>query len=665
MTFSEAKERLQKLKLQIDDLRFRYHVVNDPTVTDDMYESLIREVKTIEKQFPELAISHTFDRVAGAPLDVFTKVTHATRMLSLNDVFDIEELKKWGERMEKLLQGTQHHYFAEVKLDGLAVAIRYEHGVLVQAATRGDGFIGEDITNNARMVSSIPLKLLPPYPDTVEIRGEIIMRKDVLDVLNEKQTALGKPHFANTRNAAAGSIRQLDPLLVQERNLDFFAYDIASMDNQLALHSEKHALLRSFGVPVVAEESRVSSIEDLMPFIDMVADLRPKLPFNIDGVVICVDELDLQENLGVVGKAPRYAVAFKYPAEKATTIVENISVNVGRTGVLTPVAHFKSVLVAGSTVSKATLHNIDQIERLDIRIGDTVVIQKAGDVIPEVVHVLPDLRSGKEKKFIMPKKCPECGSAILKKAGASGEDSVAYYCINRDCPAKHTRGMIHFVHMLDIYEVGPKIIDRLQEEGLISDAADLFSLTEADLAGLERFGEKSAQNIIAAIREKKNPPLDRFIAALGIEHVGTETARDLALHFGSFDAFWNASTEKLDAISNIGGAVVQSIERFRKAPSSKHFLEKLFNHGVSPVAVKKTKGKFSSKTFVLTGTLEHLSREEAKALIQEQGGKVSGSVSKQTSYVLAGDNPGSKLAEAQKLNVQVLSEAEFQKMLEK
>lgn len=663
MTFSEAKERLQKLKLQIDDLRFRYHVSNDPLVTDDVYESLIREVKTIEKQFPELTISNTFDRVAGAPLDAFTKITHRSRMLSLNDVFDVAELKKWGERMEKLLKGTAHHYFAEVKLDGLAVTLRYENGELTSAATRGDGFVGEDITQNAGMVSSIPLKLLAPYPDVVEIRGEIIMQKAVLAALNQKQTALGKPHFANTRNAAAGSIRQLDPQLVKERSLDFFAYDIAHLEGEeLQLHSQKHAVLRGYGVPVTAEEKLSSNIEGLLPFIDSVADLRDKLPFNIDGIVVCVDELSLQEELGVVGKAPRYAVAFKYPAEKATTIVTDITVNVGRTGALTPVAHFEPVLVAGSTVSKATLHNIDQIQRLDVRIGDTVVIQKAGDVIPEVVQVLPDLRSGKEKKFSMPKVCPECGSVVHKKEGVNGEDTVAYYCPNPECPAKQTRGMIHFVHMLDIYEVGPKIIDRLQEEGLISDAADLFALTEADLAGLERFGEKSAQNIITAIQSKKQPPLDRFIASLGIEHVGVETARDLALHFGSFDAFWQATSEALDSIPNIGGAVIESIEKFRSSTIAKRLLEKMFKNGVAPQAIKKTKGIFTGMTFVLTGTLPTLSRDEAKAMIQHHGGKVSGSVSKNTSYVLAGESAGTKLADAEKLGVPVLDEAKFLKM---
>ena len=457
-------------------------------------------------------------------------------MLSLNDVFSVEELQQWGTRMEKLLGGAPHHYFAEVKLDGLAVALRYEHGKLVQAATRGDGFVGEDITENAKMVRTIPLQLTVPFPPIIEIRGEIIMRKNVLAKLNVQQAKLGKSAFANTRNAAAGSVRQLDSKLVKERQLDFFAYDliISSTDSGSSpqAHSQKHALLRKLGMPVVADEATANTTEGLISFIDMISKKRDGLPFNIDGIVISVDELSLQETLGIVGKAPRYVVAYKYPAERVTTLVTDITVNVGRTGVLTPLAHFTPVVVAGSTVSKATLHNMDQIERLGIRIGDTVVIQKAGDVIPEVVQVLADLRTGKEKKFTMPKKCPVCGFVVeQREAQSKKEDTVAHYCTNDDCPAKHTRGLIHFVNMLDIYEVGPKIIDRLQEEGLITDAADLFALTEADLSGLERLGEKSAQNIINAIAEKKNPPLDRFIAALGISNVGVETARDIALAF--------------------------------------------------------------------------------------------------------------------------------------
>lgn len=677
MERKEAQTRLAKLRDQITDLRFRYHVKNDPAVTDDIYESLIREAKALEKQYPEFAISQEFDRVAGAPLNVFTKVTHRTRMLSLNDVFSVEELKEWSARMERLLnsnalrgaQGLRHAYFAEVKLDGLAVALHYVQGQLVQAATRGDGFVGEDITENAKMVRTIPLQLRAPFPPNIEIRGEIIMKKSVLAKLNAAQEKAGKPRFANTRNAAAGSVRQLDPALVKDRQLDFFAYDVvvetSAKEAEIKTHSDKHAFLRNLGMPVVSDEMRSDTVEGLLPFIEAIAKKRDTLPFNIDGIVISVDEIALQKVLGTVGKAPRYVVAYKYPAERVTTVVQDITVNVGRTGVLTPLAHFTPVVVAGSTVSKATLHNIDQIKRLDIRIGDTVVIQKAGDVIPEVVQVLSDLRSGKEKKFAMPKQCPACGFPVAQRAAQSkNEETVAFFCTNDDCPAKHTRGIIHFVHMIDIYEVGPKIIDRLQEEGLITDAADLFALTEADLSGLERFGQKSAQNIIAAIAKKKQPPLDRFIASLGIPNIGTETARDIALYFGSFEKFWNAKGEAFDSIENIGPAVVESIERYRDKVSSRRLIEKLFANGVKPqtMSIAKGKGIFSGMTVVLTGTLSTLSREKAKEIIQSQGGKVAGSVSAGTSLVVAGEKPGSKYTDAQKLGVKIVAEEEFLKM---
>jgi DNA ligase (NAD+) len=671
MTLAQAKLRLEKLRLQINELRFQYHVENNPSVTDDVYESLIREAKEIEKKFPELSITGEFDRVAGAPLPLFVKVKHSARMLSLNDVFSTEELKEWSARMERLLQSAPHHYFAEVKLDGLAVTLIYKEGQLVQAATRGDGFVGEDITENAKMVRTIPLRLTAPFPAEIEVRGEIIMKKSVLTALNKIQEKNGKPLFANTRNAAAGSVRQLDPALVKERQLDFFAYDTVGPERSEGIHptkthSQKHALLRAIGMPVVSDEVTTDTVEKILPFIDSIAEKRDSLAFNIDGIVISVDELTLQDALGVVGKAPRYMVAYKYPAERVTTIVTGITVNVGRTGVLTPLAHFTPVVVAGSTVSKATLHNMDQIARLDIRIGDTVIIQKAGDVIPEVVSVLKDLRTGKEKKFTMPKKCPICGFPVaLRQAQGKNRETVAYFCTNDDCPAKHTRGMIHFVHMLDIYEVGPKIIDRLQEEGLITDAADLFALTEADLSGLERFGEKSAQNVIVAIAEKKHPPLDRFIASLGISNVGVETARDIALHFGSFENFWNGKAEDFDSIANIGPAVVESINQYRCKESSIRFIEKLFANGVMPQSIALQKdGIFSDMTIVLTGTLATMSREKAKEIIQAQGGKVTGSVSAATSMVVAGDKPGSKHADAKKLGVKILSEDDFLKMID-
>lgn len=663
----EAQDRLSRLRREIAAHADAYYVFDAPTVSDEVYDSLVRELKALEKEHPALADPNfIIYRVGGAPLEKFTKVQHESRMLSLNDAFSLQEVEAWSARMEKLLKGTPHRYFAELKLDGLAVSLRYERGRLVRAATRGDGFVGEDITENAKMVATIPLFLRAPFPRAVEVRGEVIMTKAALERLNKKQAALGKPLFANTRNTAAGAIRQLDPMLVRQRQLDFFAYDIALVEGEAlpSLHSAKHEQLRAWGVPVVDEDMRAASAQALQPFIDRIAAKRERLAYNIDGIVICVDETDLQERLGTVGKAPRYAIAYKYPAEQATTIVTDITVQVGRTGVLTPLAHFTPTLVAGSTVSKATLHNIDQISRLDIRIGDTVIIQKAGDVIPEVVQVLKDLRSGKEKAFSMPKACPVCGASIMQRKGVTKDESVAFYCTNDDCPAKHTRGMIHFVKSLDIYEVGPKVIDRLQEEGLISDAADLFDLTEADLSGLERFGEKSAQNIVREIQDKKHPSLERFIMSLGIMHVGEETARDLAQHFGTFEKFWNAKAEEFDAIANIGGAVTESIDAYRNKRSSQVFVKKLFSLGVKPQnAKKRAGGVFTGKTFVLTGTLPALSRDEAKKIIQTNGGKVSGSVSKQTTYVLAGEDPGSKFADATRLGVQIIDEAQFLKML--
>lgn len=680
MTISPEKQqallRLQKLQQAINALRFQYHIVNNPSVTDDVYESLMREVKDIETQFPDIAISDQFNRVAGQALDGFEKVSHKRRMLSLNDAFSIDELQVWSARMEKLIATddiqSPLHYFAEVKLDGLAVSLRYENGVLVQAATRGDGMVGENITENAKMVATIPLRLLAPFPAVVEIRGEIIMQKSVLERLNKEHVQQGKTPFANTRNAAAGSVRQLDPSVVKSRDLDFFGYDLfleEDSDVVVKNHSDKHALLRSFGVPTVEHEIQTTTIAALVPFIEKVGTVRDSLPYHIDGIVIAIDELALQESLGVVGKAPRYAVAYKYPAERVATIVTDITVQVGRTGVLTPLAHVVPTSVAGSTVSKATLHNIDQIRRLDIRVGDTVVLQKAGDVIPEIVQVLTELRTGKETVYDMPAYCPVCGAAVTTRTAQDEGQTVAYFCTNEACPARQTRGLIHAVHMLDIYEIGPKVIDRLQEEGLISDLADLFALTEADLSGLERFGVKSAQNIITAIADKKQPPLDRYIAALGIMHVGEQTARDLALHFGSFETFWHASDEDMITIANIGPTVVESIAQYKNNPAAVLLQKKLADNGVVPQAMKQqsvakgTENPFAQATVVITGTLETMSREEIKKLVQDNGGKVASSVSAKTSMVIVGEAPGSKYADAVRLGVRIVEEEAFLKMV--
>lgn len=663
MNDTRIENRIQKLRGEISRLRFEYHVENKPNVTDDIYESLTRELYDLEKKYPEFADPNSLvHRVAGKPLPQFKKVEHTERMLSLNDAFSTDEVEEWESRIKKLLD-TKHTYFCELKLDGLAVSLIYIDGVFVQGSTRGDGFIGEDITENLKMVETIPLKLHAPYPSRLEVRGEVVMPKRVWRSLNKAQEKEGKPLFANTRNAAAGSLRQLDPQIARARSLDFFAWDIKESGSPTCTtHSEKHAYARALGFQVAPYEKKAKTLSDVFSFIEEVGIIREKLPYGTDGIVISVDELKLQDTLGVVGKAPKYMVAYKYPAERATTMVTSITVNVGRTGVLTPLAHFTPTLVAGSTISKATLHNMDQITRLDIRIGDTVVIQKAGDVIPEVVEVLTALRGGTEKKFTMPKTCPVCGSDVEKR-GTEGEASVAYYCTNANCPAKNRRGMQHFVNIFEIYTVGPKILDRLKDEGLISDAADLFTLEVADLSGLERFGAKSAENIISSIQSHSRVSLWRFLYALGILHVGEQTAQDIANHFGTLEKILKAKKEEIHTIENIGPVVATSVSDFFSHPEHISFIEKLIANGVSIEKTNAIKsGKFTGKIFVLTGTLPSLSRDEAKQKIIQHGGKVSSSVSKNTSYVVAGDEPGSKYAEATKLGVAVLTEKAFLKL---
>ena len=656
-----AEQRMKKLREEIETHARAYYELDAPSVSDAVYDSLVSELKTLDREYPELADPNfVIYRVGGRPLDVFIKAEHAHRMLSLSDAFSYDEVRAWETRIHKLLGGADFHYFCELKLDGLAISLIYEDGVLVRGVTRGDGTVGEDVTQNVKTIGTIPLRIA--HTGTIEVRGEVVMSKATLARLNKHYAKVGKPLLANTRNAAAGSLRQLDSKITRERSLDFFAWDCIT--DEVGLHSEKHVLLRKFGFPTANDEAICTTIEQIESFIESFEKKRDTFPYGTDGIVIQVNEVELQQQLGVVGKAPRYALAYKYPAEQATTTVTDITVQVGRTGVLTPLAHFTPTQVAGSTVSKATLHNMDQIERLGVRIGDTVIIQKAGDVIPEVVEVIINLRSGKEKKFSMPKHCPVCGGAVEKRESQTRDATVAYYCTNTACPARNTRSIIHFVRMLDIYEVGPKIVEKLQDEGLISDAADLFYLTEADLAGLERLGEKSAKNIIDAITAKKNPPLDRLISALGIQHVGEETARDLATTFGIWDKFWKAKAFDFDVIPNIGPAVTASIIEYKNTVSSQTFVDKLFASGLKPQAAKKIeKGIFSGTIWVLTGTLPTLSRDEAKKIIIANGGKVSGSVSKNTSYVLAGESAGSKLDEAEKLNIKVIDEGDFLKMV--
>ncbi len=682
MNKQDAKKRIERLKEQIEDLRYRYHVLNEPGVTDEVKDSLEKELKSLENEFPELKDEHSpTNRVAGKPLEAFVKVKHSVRMLSLNDVFSKEELEAWEKRIKKLIpastsreQGGPENllpeYFCELKLDGLAVSLIYENGKFVRGATRGDGFVGEDITQNLKTIQSIPLVLRAPYPDYLEVRGEAVMSKKVWNELNEIQAKENKPLFANTRNAAAGSLRQLDPVLAAARRLDFFAYDVAQVvtgdELRVTRHSEKHQLLRKLGFKVDNHEKVCKNLSDVEEFVNKIEKLRPDFLFGTDGVVISVDDLLLQNKLGVVGKAPRYMAAYKYAAEKATTQVLDIKWNVGRTGVLTPLAVFEPTLVAGSTISKATLHNIDQIERLDIRVGDTVVIQKAGDVIPEVVEVLPKMRTGKEKRVKVPDKCPVCNGNVEKRStGEKKTASVAYYCTNPKCPAKNRRFMQHFVQVLEIYEIGPKILDRFQEEGLISDAADIFALKKSDIDGLERFGDKSAENIIASIDQHRKVSLARFIFSLGILHVGEQTAEDLAANFISLDKLIGAPEEEINNIENIGPVVAKSVFKYFRNKDNLKFIAKLQKNGVIVTSdgLRVTGGKFKGKTFVITGTLETMSRDEAKKKIKELGGKTSESVSKATSYVVVGESAGSKKDKAKTLNVEILSEAEFLKLI--
>ena len=686
MNPTDAHKRIQKLRSEIARLREEYHVKDNPAVTDDVYDSLNKELQQLLKAFPSFNDPNAPEnRIGSRPLDKFKKVEHQKRMLSLNDAFSLEELDVWEKRIKKLLPAKETiQYFCEVKFDGLAVSLIYENGVFVRGATRGDGFIGEDITENLKMINAIPLVLKqgnknsPAYalgdkghgthdslnfscPAYLEVRGEALLSKKTLAKLNAQNEKEGKILFANTRNAAAGSLRQLDPKLTKERNLDFCAYDIADIQGTTIVktHSEKHVLLTQLGFPVDEHDAVCNNLTEVAAFIKKFEKIRPDFQYGTDGIVICVNDLLLQETLGVVGKAPRYVVAFKYPAERATTIVKDIRVNVGRTGTLTPLAIFEPTLVAGSRVSKATLHNIEQIERLGLKIGDTVVIQKAGDVIPEVVEVLVKMRTGKEKKFTMPKVCPACGTTIEKKEGL-----VASFCPNPKCSAKNERYLDFFVSVFGIYELGPKILRRFKDEGLITDAGDIFTLQKEDIALLERFGEKSAENIINEINLKKKIPLSKFLWALGILHVGEETARDLATEFGTLEKIMKATQTAMSEIENIGPAVSQSVYDYFNDKQNLAFIEKLKNNGVViERAEKKKAGVFNGMTFVLTGTLTTMSRELAKEKILAQGGKVSGSVSKNTSYVVAGEEAGSKLTNAQKIGVPILSEAAFLKML--
>ncbi len=676
MNKQAVKQRIEKLKKEIDRHRYLYHVLDRQEISDAALDSLKHELDQLERQYPEfITLDSPTQRVGGKPLDAFTKVRHTAPMLSLNDVFSKEEVSDWEKRITKLVPpGLDLDYFGEIKMDGLAIALVYRNGLLHHGATRGDGVIGEDVTQNLKTIDAIPLRLAlhdgsvavrkmgeKALSGDVEVRGEVYMTKKIFDQLNRQQEKKGGPAFANPRNAAAGSVRQLDPKVTASRKLSFMAYDLVAGLGQKT-HEEAHAIMTALGFQAGTHNRYCKTIAEVNAYHQDIGKIRKSLPYWSDGIVVTVNSIELLRRLGVVGKAPRGSVAYKYPAEQATTLVEDIKVQVGRTGALTPVAHLKPVQVAGTTVKRASLHNMDQINRLDVRIGDTVIIQKAGEIIPEVVNVLPNLRTGKERKFHMPSKCPICGSKIERRSG-----EVAYVCTNKKCFSIQLEGLQHFVskRAFDTDGLGPKILEQLWNADLIRDPADLFDLKESDLAPLERFAEKSAVNLIEAINNAKRVSLARFLYALGIRHVGEETAIDLARRFGSLEKIKNASLEELEAMPDIGGVVAKSIYDYFHDPSNVKFLDKLLKKGVRILleAVRKRKTAISGKKVVVTGTLSSMSREEAKEKVRAAGGDWVSSVSQNTDYVVVGDSPGSKYDKAKKLGVKTIREQEFLRLL--
>lgn len=663
--------RAEKLRDEINRHRRLYHTHDAPEISDTAYDSLIKELEGIEAEYPELQTPDSpTGRVGAAPLPEFVKVAHKVPQWSFNDAFTEDDMRDFDARVRRFIKAETGKeeaptYVCELKIDGLKVVLEYEKGSLVRAATRGDGSVGEDVTQNVRTIGSVPLRLAKPVSIIVE--GEVWMSKSNLERLNKEREKAGEPLFANPRNVAAGSIRQLDPKVAASRRLDNFTYDIARLESGsgVALPSTQFGeleLLAELGFKVNKHRRHVKDIEGAIEYWRQWQKKAPKEDYLIDGVVIKVDERRLQEALGYTGKAPRWGIAFKFPAEQVTTVLEDIVFQVGRTGVVTPVAQLRPVLVAGTTVSRATLHNEDEIKRLDVRIGDTVVLQKAGDIIPDIVKVVTELRTGKEKPFVFPTHIPECGGdgRIERVPG-----QAAHRCVVKDSQTLLRRKFHYFASRaaFDIDGCGPAVIDSLLDAGLVSTFADIFKLKKGDLMALPRFGEKSADNLLAAIERARVQTLPRFITGLSIDHVGEETARLLAEHFKSIDAIADASVEELSAVEGIGPVVAASVASWFKDKTHKKVVDRLVKE-VKIQNVRSTSGgKLAGLTFVLTGTLPTLERAEAEDMIRKAGGGVSSSVSKKTDFVLAGEAAGSKLTKAEELGVKVIGEEEFRKML--
>ena len=684
-------QHIEALRREIDEHNHRYYVLDEPVVSDAEYDRLMKELSALEEAHPDLITPDSpTQRVGAAPLAAFDSVRHAVVMRSLNNAFEADEVRAFDRRNAEGLAAAGLlpseggvEYMAELKFDGLAVSLRYEAGQLVRAATRGDGQTGEDITANVRTIRSVPLRLKgSEVPDVLEVRGEVLMTRKDFERLNETQQKRGDKVFVNPRNAAAGSLRQLDPRITASRPLRFFAYGWGEIrvrrDGQVDLfrqeagdaemprptHSDMLDWFAELGLPVNDLRRRLKGADELLAFYEDIGARRSSLPFEIDGVVYKVNQLAAQDVLGYVARAPRYAVAHKFPAQEETTLVEDIGVQVGRTGALTPVARLKPVFVGGVTVTNATLHNEDEVRRKDVRIGDTVIVRRAGDVIPEVVASIPALRPDDAREFRMPESCPVCGSAVERL-----EDEAASRCTGGlFCAAQRKQSLTHAASRkaLDIEGLGEKLVDQLVDSGRVKSLADLFTLSALELAAYERMGRKSAENLMRAIEEARKPALERLLYALGIRHVGETTARDVSAHFGSLDAIMAASEEDLLAVRDVGPVVAASIRRFFDEPHNREIIAALQKAGVEPVhqaVARQGKQPLAGKTLVLTGTLPNWSRDEATRHIMAAGGKVSGSVSRKTAYVVAGEEAGSKLEKAESLGVTVIDEAQLRALL--